>query len=277
MSRETSPGFLLGPSLLFCPADRPERYTKAADRADAVILDLEDAVAPEAKAAARQHLIEHPLDPERTIVRVNPIGSAEGRLDLAALQQTQYRTLMVAKAEHPDGVSGLGDFRVIALCETALGVFNAGHIAASRNVVALMWGAEDLVASLGGRSSRDDDGQYRAVARHARSSVLIAARAFGKAAVDAVYVDIPDLAGLALEARDAAASGFAAKAAIHPSQSAVIREAYAPTSDEIEHARRLLAAAAAANSGVFRYEGHMVDGPILQHARQTLHRAGLTP
>jgi citrate lyase subunit beta / citryl-CoA lyase len=277
MSGDASTGFVLGPSLLFCPADRPERYAKAAERADAVILDLEDAVAPDAKAEARRQLIDQPLDPDRTIVRVNPIGSPEGRLDLAALSQTSYRTLMVAKAEQPDTVAGLGDFRLIALCETALGVLNAGHIAASRNVVALMWGAEDLVASLGGRSSRDDDGQYRAVARHARSSVLIAAGAFGKAAIDAVYVDIPDLAGLAVEARDAAASGFFAKAAIHPSQVAVIREAYAPTSDEVLHAKRLLAAAAAADSGVFRFEGRMIDGPILKHAQQTMRRANFTP
>ncbi len=112
---------------------------------------------------------------------------------------------------------------MIALCETAAGVLNAAAIAAEPNVVALMWGAEDLLASLGGTSSRTENGDYRAVALHARSSVLLAAGAFGKDAIDAVYVNIPDLDGLALEARDAVASGFSSKACIHPDQVAVVR------------------------------------------------------
>lgn len=267
--------FALGPSLLFCPADRPERYAKAAERADAVILDLEDAVAPAAKAAARRHLIENPLDPSRTVVRVNPLGTREAKLDLAALKQTGYRTIMAAKAENGDAISAIPDFDVIALCETALGVVAAADIARVRNVVALMWGAEDLVASLGGSSSRREDGSYRAVAMHARSSVLMAAGAHGKAAIDAVYVNIPDLDGLGAEVRDAVASGFAATACIHPSQVAVIRAAYAPTAGQIAEAEELLAAAANAGTGVFQHHGKMIDGPILKHAEQILRRAAL--
>ncbi|HEY1155051.1 MAG TPA: aldolase/citrate lyase family protein, partial [Arthrobacter sp.] len=114
---------------------------------------------------------------------------------------------------------------------------------------------------------------YRAVALHARSSVLLAARAFGKEAVDAVYTNIPDLDGLAEEAADAVASGFSTKACIHPSQAAVVRKAYAPSGEEVAAATALLDAAEAAGSGVFRYEGKMIDGPILKHAQEIIRRA----
>lgn len=262
--------FDLGPALLFCPADRPERYPKAAERADAVILDLEDAVAPEHKAAAREALVEHPLDPTTTIVRVNAEGTDDFALDLAALASTHYRTVMLAKAT---SARSLADYDVIALCETAAGVLAAPALAAAPNVVALMWGAEDLVASLGGTASRFRDGHYRAVALHARSAVLIAAGANGKAAIDAVHLDIADTAGLGAEARDAVASGFVATACIHPDQVATIREAYAPTGDQVEYAMAVLAAAET-ERGVFAFRGGMVDGPVLAHARRVLERGG---
>lgn len=273
--------FTMGPAILFCPADRPERYAKAAERADAVILDLEDAVAPEAKEQARKYLIENPLDPERTIVRINAADTSDFALDLDAVSRTEYRTVMLAKTESAEqlrliadhGVQPRASIRVLALCETALGVVRATEIAQEPNVVGLMWGAEDLVASLGGSSSRRDDGGYRAVARQARSQVLLAAGAFGKGAIDAVYLNIPDTAGLAAEVTDAVASGFAATACIHPSQAAVIRQGYAPSEAEIDRARALLEAADAASNGVFQFEGKMIDGPVLKHAQATLRRA----
>ena len=275
--------FVMGPALLFCPADRPERYQKASDRADAVILDLEDAVAPADKQRARGAILAQlggggdvpELDPSRTIVRINPAGTEEFEKDLHCLAHTPYRTVMLAKAESAEQLTALEDFHVIALCETAAGVLNAPAIAAAPNVVALMWGAEDLLASLGGTSSRKDDGGYRAVALHARSSVLLAAGAFGKAAVDAVYVNIPDLEGLAVEAADAVASGFSSKACIHPTQAAVVRGAYAPSEADVSAATELLQAAASAGSGVFQYNGRMIDGPILKHAEATIRRAGI--
>jgi citrate lyase subunit beta/citryl-CoA lyase len=275
--------FVMGPALLFCPADRPERYQKASDRADAVILDLEDAVAPADKQRARGAILaqlgsagEVPeLDPSRTIVRINPAGTEEFEKDLHCLAHTPYRTVMLAKAENAEQLRALEDFHVIALCETAAGVLNAPAIAAEPNVVALMWGAEDLLASLGGTSSRKDDGGYRAVALHARSSVLLAAGAYGKAAVDAVYVNIPDLEGLAEEAADGVASGFSSKACIHPTQAAVVRGAYAPSEADVSAATELLQAAASAGSGVFQYNGRMIDGPILKHAEATIRRAGI--
>ncbi|WP_026541517.1 HpcH/HpaI aldolase/citrate lyase family protein [Paenarthrobacter nicotinovorans] len=271
--------FTMGPALLFCPADRPERFGKAADRSDAVILDLEDAVAPADKPAARQAILEQSggagLDPRRTIVRVNPVGTPEFGLDLEALADTPYRTIMLAKAESAEQLRELAGFDVIALCETAAGIVHAPAIAAEPNVVGLMWGAEDLLASLGGLSSRNDDGVYRAVALHSRSAVLLAAKAAGKEAIDSVYVNIPDLEGLLAESHDAVASGFGAKACIHPNQVAVVREAYAPTPEAIGQANELLEAAAAAGTGVFQFRGKMIDGPILKHAQATLRRAGL--
>ncbi|MET0789613.1 MAG: CoA ester lyase [Cellulomonas sp.] len=262
----------MGPALLFCPADRPERYEKAAARADAVILDLEDAVSVDAKAAARFSLTDLPLDPRRTIVRLNPAGTDDLCEDLRALMATPYRTVMLAKTASADDVRPLARYDVVALVETAAGVVNAAAIAAEPNVVALMWGAEDLVASLGGSSSREPSGAYRAVAAHARSSVLLAAGASGKAAIDAVHLDIGDVDGLTAEATDAAASGFAATACIHPSQVEAIRAAYRPGEAEVAWARAVLAAAVG-QRGVFRWDGQMVDGPILRHAERVLDRA----
>ncbi len=256
------------------------------DRADAVILDLEDAVAPHAKDAARRAVVEASatLDPARTVVRVNPVGTPEHALDVAALADTRLRTVMVAKAG-PELLASLGALattlpgvRVLALCETAAGVVAAPELARRPEVVALMWGAEDLVASLGGTSSRRPDGTYRDVARHARAAVLLAAGAAGKAAVDAVHLDVGDLDGLRAEAEDAAASGFAATACIHPSHVPVIRAAYAPTAEQVADARALLDAAAANPGGtgaVFTFEGRMVDEPVLRHARAVLDRVVL--
>ncbi|MCP2637012.1 CoA ester lyase [Microbacterium sp. HD4P20] len=265
--------FDLGPALLFCPADRPERYRKAFERADAVILDLEDAVAPGDKTAARGHLIESELDPARVIVRVNPADTPAFTADLATLSQTDYRRIMLAKAESAKRTAKIDQrFEVVALCETAKGVAQADRLAALDNVVALMWGAEDLVASLGGTSSRKANGRYRDIARYARSRVLLAAGARGKAAIDAVHLDIDNAKGLAVEAADAAASGFSATACIHPSQVAIIRDAYRPDERSVAWARSVLAAAQS-ERGVFSLDGRMVDEPVLRHARRVLERA----
>ncbi|MFV0375610.1 HpcH/HpaI aldolase/citrate lyase family protein [Microbacterium sp.] len=263
-----------GPALLFCPADRPDRIHKALARADAVIVDLEDAVADAAKPAAREALVAADLDPDRVIVRVNRAGTADRDADLTALAQTRLRTVMLAKASSAADVDGVdGGFEVVALCETAAGVQAVAELAARPTVVALMWGAEDLVASLGGSSSRHPSGGYRDVARFARAQVLLAAGAHGKAAIDAVHLDIHDEAGLAAEAADAAASGFAATACIHPAQVETVRTAYRPSDETIVWARDLLAAGRG-QGGVFAFRGGMVDEPVLRQARRTLARAG---
>jgi citrate lyase subunit beta/citryl-CoA lyase len=264
---------LAGPALLFCPADRPDRFAKAAAAADVVILDLEDGVAAADKPRARENLAESALDPRRTVVRINPVGTDDHESDLAALARTGYHTVMLAKTEHAADLRGLADWAVIALCETALGVLNAPQIAADPGTRALMWGAEDLLASLGGRSSRHPDGAYRDVARHARSRVLLAAGAFHRVAIDSVYLDLTDAAGLDAETRDAADTGFTAKACIHPRQIETVRAAFRPSDDEITQAERVLAAAAE-SAGVFAFEGRMVDEPLLAQARRVLRAAG---
>lgn len=276
-----------GPALLFCPADRPDRYAKALDRADSVILDLEDAVAPADRASAREAMARVRLDPSRVVVRVNPAGSADFADDLESATRCGYDTVMLAKTSSRADVDAVTwhdrSLAVIALCESAAGVMAAGEIAAAPSTVALMWGAEDLIASLGGTSSRFSAGpdgtgaigagRYRAVAEHARSVVLLAAGAHGKAAIDTVHLDIADLDGLRVEAEDAVASGFDATACIHPAQAQVIRDAYRPSADDIARALALLAEAAN-HSGVFRYGDAMVDGPVLRHAEALIRRAG---
>ncbi|WP_395243464.1 HpcH/HpaI aldolase/citrate lyase family protein [Agromyces sp. MMS24-K17] len=268
----TRPAFRFGPALLFCPADRPDRYAKALDRADAVILDLEDAVDEAAKAAARDALVATPLDPERVIVRLNPADGPHRAADLAALARTAYRTVMLAKCEDVADLSGLERYEAIPLCETARGVLAAPALAAQANVSALMWGAEDLVSSLGGSSSRRADGAYRETPRAARVLVQLAAAAHGAVAIDAVHLDLADLEGQREEAEDAAALGFAATACVHPSQVEVVRAAYRPGAAELERARAVLAAAEH-EGGVFRFRGVMVDEPVLRQARAAVRRA----
>ncbi|WP_234946123.1 HpcH/HpaI aldolase/citrate lyase family protein [Agrococcus sp. Marseille-P2731] len=267
----------MGPALLFCPGDRPDRFQKAAERADAVILDLEDAVGESTKGAARVAVRTADLDPERTIVRVQDASAAGFEDDLAAVAESPFRTVMLAKAESTEQidrvVAGVPGARVVALVETARGVLAVESLVAHEAVVGVMWGAEDLVASLGGTSSRDDAGAYRDVAVHARSRVLLAAGAHGVTAIDAIRTDIADLDGAHAEALDAAASGFGAKAAIHPSHVEPYRRAFAPTAAQLDEAQRILAAAAA-TPGVFSFEGRMVDEPILRHARSVVARAG---
>jgi citrate lyase subunit beta/citryl-CoA lyase len=135
------------------------------------------------------------------------------------------------------------------------------------NALALMWGAEDLFAVLGGTANRHADGTYRDVAKHVRSQTLLAAKAYGRMALDSVYLNIKDLDGLAKEVDDAVAVGFDAKVAIHPSQVAVIRAGYAPTPDQVAWARHVLAVARD-ERGVFQYEGLMVDAPVLRRAER---------
>ena len=274
-----------GPAMLFCPADRPERYAKAAERADAVILDLEDAVAPANRPAARESVIASELDPARTLVRVNPVGSTDHEADLAAVAQTGYGMVMLAKTESAEQVRAVAaaGLEVLALVETPLGVVRAAEIAAEPGCVGLMWGAEDLVAAMGGSTSRfiPDEAaahcrpphSYRDVPRYARSAVALAAAAFGKWAVDSVHLDIADTAGQRTEALDAVALGYAATACIHPSQVAIVREAYAPSAEQVAWARKVLDAAEH-NPGVFELDGRMIDAPVFRQAEATLRRAG---
>jgi citrate lyase subunit beta / citryl-CoA lyase len=225
-----------GPAWLFCPADRPERYQKAAAAADIVILDLEDGCAAADRPAARQALVDVRLDPARTLVRVNQFGTADQQLDLEALKKTPYDTVMLPKCEAAEQVSALAPLHVIVLVESPMGALVVAETVSVDNAVAAMWGAEDLFS---------------------------------------VYLDIKDLDGLRAEADDAVAVGFDAKVAIHPSQLPVIRAAYAPSADQVHWARDVLVAAAD-ERGVFAFEGKMVDAPVLRRAERIVQLAADT-
>ena len=259
-----------GPAWLFCPADRPERFEKAAAAADIVILDLEDGAGD--KPAARDALVSTPLNPARTVIRINPAGTEEQRLDLETLARTAYTTVMLPKCESAEQVSALAPLGVVLIVETPLGALKVDETAAAVNTVGVMWGAEDLFGFLGGTANRFADDSYRDVAKYVRSRSLLAAKAYGKQALDSVYIDIKNLDGLRVEVDDAVAVGFDIKVAIHPSQVAVIRTGYAPSADQVEWARHVLAAAAD-HRGAFAFEGIMVDAPVLRRAERIVQLA----
>jgi citrate lyase subunit beta/citryl-CoA lyase len=261
-----------GPAWLFCPADRPERFLKAAAAADIVILDLEDGVAAADRNTARDALVDVQLDPTRTVVRVNPFGTADQRLDLEALGRTCYDTVMLPKCEGAEHVIALASLDVVVLVESAMGALAVAETVRADNAVAVMWGAEDLFAGLGGTANRYPDGTYREVAHHVRSQSLLAAKAHGRLALDAVYLDIENLEGLRAEVDDAVAVGFDAKVAIHPSQLPVIRAGYVPSPDQVRWARQVLAAACD-ERGVFAFGGIMVDAPVLRRAERVMRLA----
>jgi citrate lyase subunit beta/citryl-CoA lyase len=264
---------LPGPALLFCPADRPERFLKAIERSDGVILDLEDAVAPGARSAARGAVRDAlgtdrtpgPLDPDRVVVRINPIGTREAVEDLAALAGTRCRTVMVAKAEHVDPVPGMEHLQTIQLIETLRGLDRIDDLAALPGCIGLMWGGDDLTADLGGRASRRADGTLMPHAEHLRVATLLGARRHGILALDGPMLSLSEEVGLVEEARDAAGMGFWAKTAIHPAQVDHIRQGFNPTEDELRRAQGILSAAA--DGGVTTFEGRMVDGPVIAQAR----------
>ncbi len=256
-----------GPGWLFCPADRPERFAKAAAAADVVILDLEDGVAATDREAARAALLDSRLDPGRTVVRVNPVDTPDHALDVAAVARTDYTTVMLAKSETAAQVQSLAPLDVVVLVETPAAALVVAELARADNAVAVMWGAEDLFAVLGGTANRHADGSYRDVAKHVRAQSLLAAKAYGRMALDSVYLDIKDLDGLRAETDDAVAVGFDAKVAIHPTQVAVIRAGYAPTDEQVRWAREVLDAARS-ERGVFQFDGQMVDMPVLRRAQR---------
>lgn len=273
--------FNIGPAILFVPADRPERYSKAYERSDAVIIDLEDAVAPNDRSSARTALAEHlaRMDKpttERTIVRVNPVADPDFSEDAGLLTNTALRFVMVPKVESigdiSQAASALPGVKLIALCESASGVIEAPQIAKHPSVAALMWGAEDLMVSTAGSASRFADGTYRDVPRFARAQVLLAAAAAGKASIDTIHTDLSPTDQFIAEAEDAVATGWTAKACIHPAQVQVIRDAYTPTEAESEYAHALLAEVKR-QRGVFQFRGTMVDGPLIAHAQNVVNRA----
>ncbi|WP_394646842.1 HpcH/HpaI aldolase/citrate lyase family protein [uncultured Sphingomonas sp.] len=274
-------------SLLFVPGDRPERFAKAAaSGADALILDLEDAVAPGAKPAARAAVAEHlrgPRDGAAVFVRVNPLGTVLCDEDLAALAGLRPAAIVLPKAEGAASVRALHD-RLAAVgiaapilpiaTETPAAIFQLGSYAGCGVPLAgLTWGAEDLPAAIGAATSREDDGRFTPPYELARSLTLFGAHAAGVAAIETVYPAFRDLDGLDAYARRAARDGFTGMMAIHPAQVTTINAAFTPTDDQVAHARRVIAAFdAAPGAGVLQLDGRMIDAPHLVKARRLIDR-----
>ncbi|MDO5669651.1 MAG: CoA ester lyase [Corynebacterium sp.] len=262
-----------GPAFLFAPVHRPELIPKAYERADTVIVDLEDGAGTGDHHAA---LKQAELDPTRTILRtVGPL-SPSFLDDVALARELGLNSVMVPKVESslPAGLDGLD---VIAMIETPQAVVNIAGIVARQEVIGLFWGAEDLITLLGGTHSRRQSdesaaGEYRDVIRHARSQVLLHAAAAGKFAIDAIHADFRDEGGQFAEALDAARSGFLGTACIHPAQVETVRRAYRPEAEQVEWARKVLAQAAT-HGGAFQVDGMMIDAPLISQAERILARA----
>jgi citrate lyase subunit beta/citryl-CoA lyase len=261
---------------LFVPGNRPERFDKAlAAGADAVILDLEDAVAPRDKEAARANagrwLAAHSDARERMVVRINDASSAWFAADLDLLRKTGVHRAMLPKAETPEQVSALRavlppDGQVLPLIETAHGLHNVEAVAAAPGVERLVFGTLDYAVDLD--LSGDDRGLI-----YPSTRIAVASRCAGIASpVAGVTPAIDDDERLLADLAFARAFGFGAKLCIHPKQVAVIHKALLPTDAEVDWAKRVLAAAEG-REGAVQVDGKMVDRPVLLRARAILDRA----
>ena len=272
-------------SLLFVPADRAERFAKAAaSGADAIILDLEDSVAAAHKAAARDAVAAYlatPADGVCRMVRINPLDSGQLAADLAAARSAD--ALMLPKAGGAEDIAQLcsawgADCPPILpiATETPAAIFALGEYAqVAGDLCALTWGAEDLPAAIGAATSREPDGSYTAPYALARSLALFAAHAAGVAAIETVYPALDDLEGLAAYAARGARDGFTGMMAIHPRQVATINAAFTPDAAAIAAARRIVDAFAAyPDRGAFQLDGRMIDAPHLKQAQAILARVG---
>lgn len=268
------------------PGDRPERMDKALGLgADALILDLEDSVAPdarpEARAAIAGFLGRAGRDGPRLFVRVNPLGTADHAADLAAVLPARPDGLVLPKAEGAASIAALAaaapGLPILPIAtETPRALFRLGEYEqVAGDLAGVTWGAEDLPAAIGAVSAREADGSYTPPYEVARALTLFAAAAAGVAPVETVYPDIRDLEGLAAYAGRAARDGFQGMMAIHPAQIAVINAAFTPSAEAIAHARAVIEAFAAnPGAGVLKVGGKMVDAPHVKQARRLLERAG---
>lgn len=266
-------------SLLFVPGNRPERFEKAAlSGADAIILDLEDAVPPAEKASAREAIRQQwpqlltlnvPL-----VVRINAAASAAWSQDLAALAGLQrLAAVMVSKAESPEALrqahEALSGVAVLPLVESAAGCDALQRIAAAPGVLRLALGHIDFMADTGMQCS-DDERELAPL----RFAMAMATRLHRLApAIDGVTVAIDDAPRLREDAQRALRFGFGAKLCIHPRQVTVVHDAMAPSAEELDWARRVVAADAASGGAAVQLDGRMVDAPVVLRAQRLLARA----
>lgn len=286
-------------SWLFVPGDSDTKLDKVAGYgADAVIIDLEDAVAPPAKPRARMlakgwlEAQARKADGPARWVRINPLDTPLWREDLAAVMPGRPDGIMVPKAAGPEQLQVLaaelhgmeqrsgvqpGATRIVPLVSetpaAALGI--AGYLGgATPRLAGLTWGAEDLSAAIGAARNRDEQGQWTDTFRFVRAQVLLTAHARGVWAIDTLHTEFRDLEGLARIAADSYADGFTGMLAIHPTQVPVINAAFTPGEEEIAQARAIVNAFSAnPGAGALQLDGRMIDQPHLEQARRLLERA----
>ncbi len=278
---------------MFVPADSERKLEKAADcGADALILDLEDAVLPEAKPRARELAGEYLERRDDVWVRINPLDTEHAAADLAAVMPGRPAGIVLPKARSAADAEALGEMldqledslaieagrtRVLPLCtERPEALFALGAYAGSTpRLAAMSWGAEDLAAALGASQNRDEQGNWLPPYELARSLCLIAAAAAGVPALDTVFTDFRNTDGLADYASRARRDGFRGMLAIHPDQVAVINAAFSPSAEEIEHAERVVALFAEhPGAGALSLDGTMIDRPHFLQAQRLLEAAG---
>ena len=280
-------------SLLFVPGDSERKFAKARGAgADALILDLEDSVAPLQKAAAREivgRLIEDKAARDWAFfVRINALDTGLALDDLCAVVKPGLDALLIPKtngaadveriAHYLDALeakSGMPQGSVklaIVATETAKAMFALGSYApAHPRLVGLTWGAEDLSAALGATDNKEADGAWTFPYAVARAQCLFAASAAEVAPIDTLFVDFRDTEGLERDCRRSRRDGFTGRIAIHPDQVATINRCYAPSEAEIAHAEKIVAAFAAnPGAGTLGVDGKMVDIPHLKAAQKTL-------
>ena len=285
-------------SLLFVPGDSRKKLDKGlSSGADALIVDLEDSVAADGKAEARATALAFLRDAARhanrprLLVRVNALDTGLTDDDLDVIVAGKPDAIMLPKAaggvsvthlhaklSAREAISGLPDgaINIVALAtETAASLFTTGSYGGSSSrLTGLTWGAEDLSAELGAETNRDAQGHFLDPYRLARVLCLAGAAAAGVTAIDTVYVDFRNDAGLRREAEDARRDGFTAKMAIHPAQVAIINDVFTPNAEAIAQAKSILAAFdAQPGAGVVGIGGKMYDRPHLVRAQQLLARA----
>ena len=282
-------------SFLFVPGDSERKQIKALEGdADALILDLEDSVAPADKARARE-VVAAAIRAKRERgpacwVRVNPLGSAFLQEDLATVVSARPDGIVLPKCGHAcdverlsalirplEAVSNFPDGSILILpivTETAAGVLAAAtYRDRSKRLFGLTWGAEDLATDLGAGRKRYDDGRYRDAFRLARSVTLLGAVAANVEPIDTVFPDFRNDEAFAEECREAAIDGFTGKMAIHPAQVSIINEAFTPSEEEVAEARMIVEAfGAAGDPGVLAVDGRMLDRPHLLQARRVIAR-----
>jgi citrate lyase subunit beta/citryl-CoA lyase len=276
-------------SLLFVPADSERKLAKArASGADALILDLEDSVAPENRPTARGLAREFLSEKEGPAlwVRVNPVGTADCAADLDGVVASAPAGLVVPKPNSPQTLVGLD--KLLRPLEAANGLAERSilllpvatetptavtHLMEYRDppprLAALTWGAEDLSAALGASTNRDEAGEFLLTHKIVRSLCLIAAKAAGVSAIETLHADFRDTKGLETFARAAQREGFSGMMAIHPDQVAIINAAFTPSHADVVHARRVVAAFES-GAGVASLDGKMLDQPHLKQARHVL-------